>query len=270
MRRISPSLIGTMILGYLFLYVPIILVVIYSFNRSKLIGVWGGFSTHWYAELFSNTDLHKAILNSFKIASISATMAMTLGTLAAILLIRFPRFPGRTLFDGLITAPLVMPDVIMGLALLLMFVFFEQLMGWPYGRGVTTVTIAHITVGMAYVVVIVKARLAEFDRSLEEAALDLGATPAKVFFLITLPIIFPALAAGWLLAFTLSLDDLVIASFVNGPGATTLPMLVFSSVRLGVNPQINAFAALILLLVAVCVGIAGWIMHRRVTSFKGR
>lgn len=263
-RSLSWGGVASLLIGYSFLYIPIGLLVAFSFNKSHLVGVWGGFSTQWYKTLMHNSYLLKAASTSFKIATVSATGAVILGTLGAILMTRFRQFPGRTLFNGMICAPLVMPDVIIGLALLLMFILFEQLMGWPYGRGMTTVTLAHITVGMAYVVVIVRSRLLEFDRSLEEAALDLGATPTTVFLKITLPIIAPALGAGWLLAFALSLDDLVIASFVSGPGATTLPMIVFSSVRLGVTPEINALATLLILGVAICVTIAGFVMHRQV------
>ncbi len=261
-NRLSPFL-GTMIIvGFAFLYGPIASVIVYSFNASRLVTVWAGFSTRWYVELLSNDQIRNAALTSFEIALISATGALILGTLAGFVLSRYRRFAGRTIFGGLITGPLVMPEVITGLSLLLLFVALGQAIGWPKERGVLTIAIAHITLGMAYVSVVVEARLSSFDRSLEEAALDLGAKPAKVFAVITLPLIAPALVAGWLLAFTLSLDDLVIASFTSGPSATTLPMVIFSSVRMGVSPQINALATLLLVAVAAAVLIAGRILAR--------
>lgn len=249
--------------GYAFLYVPIALLIIYSFNESRLVTVWGGFSTKWYGELLQNDKLLTAAWLSVQIAAMTATLAVVFGTMAGLALSRFGRFPGRTLFGGLISAPLVMPDVIIGLSLLLLFVSFEGLFGWPQGRGMTTITIAHTTFAMAYVAVVVQSRLVSFDRSVEEAAMDLGARPMKVFFVITVPIIAPALLAGWLLAFTLSLDDLVIASFVSGPGATTLPMVVFSSVRLGVSPEINALATIIVAIVAVGITVAAILIARQ-------
>ncbi|WP_029007471.1 ABC transporter permease subunit [Azospirillum halopraeferens] len=249
--------------GYAFLYVPIGLLILYSFNDSRLVTVWGGFSTRWYGELMRNDQLIDAALLSLRIAASSATFAVVLGTMAGLAMVRFGRFRGRTLFGGMITAPLVMPEVITGLSLLLLFVAMEQLVGWPAGRGVTTITIAHTTFSMAYVAVIVQSRLVSLDESLEEAAMDLGARPAKVFFVITLPIIAPAIVSGWLLAFTLSLDDLVIASFVSGPGSTTLPMVIFSSVKFGVSPQINALATIIVLVVATGIFIASLLMARQ-------
>jgi putrescine transport system permease protein len=262
-NRLSPFLAVMLVLGYVFLYGPIASLVVYSFNASRLVTVWAGFSTHWYGELFRNAAIQRAAFISLEIALLSATGALLLGTLAGYALQRYRRFRGRALFGALATAPLVMPEVITGLSLLLLFVALEQAIGWPGGRGVLTVAIAHITLGTAYVAVVVEARLAAFDRSLEEAALDLGARPFKVFLVITLPLIAPALAAGWLLAFTLSLDDLVIASFTSGPSATTLPMVIFSSVRLGVSPQINALATLFLLAVAVLVTLAGRLLAAR-------
>ncbi|MEQ9327472.1 MAG: ABC transporter permease subunit [Rhodospirillales bacterium] len=251
-----------MAFGYAFLYGPIVSLIVYSFNESKLVTVWGGFSTKWYVELFGNTALLTAAWQSLKVAALSATAAVILGTLAAVAMVRFGRFFGRSLFQGMLTAPLVMPDVLIGLTMLLMFVSMERLTGWPDGRGLMTISIAHITLSIAYVVVVVQSRLRQTDRSIEEAALDLGARPAKVFFLITLPMIAPSLLAGWLLAFTLSLDDLVIASFTSGPGSTTLPMVVFSSARLGVNPQINALATILILLVAVALIVASRAFRR--------
>lgn len=253
----------SLIAGYIFLYAPIVLLIIYSFNRSRLVTVWGGFSTQWYGALLENDRILDAAWNSLKIATVNATVALVLGTVAGLVLARFGRFRGRTLLSGMVSAPLVMPDVITGLSMLLLFVTMEQIFGWPAGRGIVTITIAHITFSMAYVAVIVQSRLAGFDRSVEEAAQDLGAHPAKVFVLITLPIIAPALVAGWLLAFTLSLDDLVIASFVSGPASTTLPMVIFSSVRLGVTPEINALATILVALVTVAVIIAARLMRQR-------
>lgn len=239
------------ILGFTFLYAPIVSLVVFSFNESKLVTVWTGFSTKWYVKLFQDTQIIEAALLSLRIAAISASIALVLGTLVAIALVRFKRFKGKTVLTGMISAPLVMPDVITGLSLLLLFVSMESLFGWPAGRGVTTIIIAHTTFCMAYITVVVQSRLGDLDQSLEEAAQDLGATPVRVFFDITLPIISPALVSGWLLAFTLSLDDLVIASFVSGPGSTTLPMLIFSKIRLGVSPDINALAALIIGVVTI-------------------
>ena len=249
--------------GYAFLYVPIALLVVYSFNESRLVTVWGGFSTKWYAELINNDQLLGAAWLSLQVAAMSATAAVVLGTIAGLALARFGRFRGRTLFGGMITAPLVMPEVITGLSLLLLFVALEQLIGWPDGRGITTITIAHTTFTMAYVAVIIQSRLVSMDESLEEAAMDLGARPAKVFFVITLPIIAPAIVSGWLLAFTLSLDDVVVASFVSGPGSTTLPMVIFSSVKFGISPQINALATLMVLVVATGIFIASMVMARQ-------
>jgi putrescine transport system permease protein len=252
-----------MVAGFLFLYLPIVLLVVFSFNESRLVTVWGGFSTRWYGELFRNEQILGAAWLSFKIAAMNATGATVLGTLAGLALARFGRFRGRPLLTGLATAPLVMPEVITGLSLLLLFVAMEQLIGWPPGRGITTITIAHMTFSMAYVTVVVQSRLATLDESLEEAAMDLGARPAKVFFLITLPIILPAILAGWLLAFTLSWDDLVITSFVTGPGSSTLPIVIFSMVRLGVSPDINALATLLILAVAACTTVFGIYMLRQ-------
>ncbi|SFX06904.1 ABC transporter permease subunit [Marinospirillum alkaliphilum] len=249
-------------LGLMFLYVPMLILVIYSFNASRLVTVWAGFSTHWYGELLRDQQLMNAIWTSLKIAFYSASMAVCIGTLAAFVMTRFHRFRGRTTLSSMITAPLVMPEVITGLSLLLLFVHMAQIIGWPQDRGVATIWIAHTTFCSAYVAVVVSSRLREVDLSIEEAAMDLGATPFKTFFLITLPMIAPALAAGWLLAFTLSLDDLVIASFVSGPGATTLPMVVFSSVRLGVSPKVNALATLIILAVSLAAFIAWYLLRR--------
>ncbi|TVQ89558.1 MAG: ABC transporter permease subunit [Chromatiaceae bacterium] len=256
MRRGRWPLFTILAFGYAFLYIPVALLVIFSFNESRLVTVWSGFSTKWYAELFRNQQLLEAAWLSIRIAAVNATFAVLLGTLSANALVRHRRFRGRGGFELLLTAPLVMPDVIIGLSLLLLFVALQQGIGWPDGRGFTTITIAHITFSLAYVAVVVRARLSQLDRSLEEAAMDLGARPLTVYLRITLPLIAPALLSGWLLAFTLSLDDLVVASFVSGPGSTTLPMVIYASVRMGVSPQINALATLIMLFVALAVVVA--------------
>lgn len=249
--------------GFAFLYIPILSLVIFSFNSNKLVTVWAGFSTKWYSALMRNQQILEAAFLSLKIALITATIAVVLGTLVALCLTRLGVFRGRALLSGLATAPLVMPEVITGLSLLLLFVAMEQAIGWPAGRGVLTIIIAHATFAMAYVAVVVQSRLVGMDPSIEEAALDLGAKPAKVFFVITLPIIAPALISGWLLAFTLSLDDLVISSFVSGPGASTLPMVIYSKVRLGLSPEINALATLMVLVVALGVILASWVLARQ-------
>lgn len=249
-------------LVFAFLYLPMLMLVIYSFNSSRLVTVWAGFSTHWYSELVTNVALHEAVGLSLLIAFASATVAVILGTLASYTIVRFGKFKGVNLFSFMTTAPLVMPDVITGLALLLLFVAMGHFLGWPQDRGAITIWLAHVTFCTAYVTVVVSARLRELDKSIEEAAMDLGANPLKVFFIITLPMIAPALVSGWLLAFTLSLDDLVISSFVAGPGATTLPMLIFSKVRLGVSPDINALASIIILIVSV-IGFISWLLMRR-------
>jgi putrescine transport system permease protein len=249
--------------GYAFLYGPIVSLIVYSFNESRLVTVWAGFSTKWYAALLDNYALLNAAWFSIKIAAINATLAVVLGTLAALALVRLRDVRGQRSLSVMVAAPLVMPDVIIGLSLLLLFVAMEDLLGWPDGRGQLTILLAHLTFSMAYVTVVVHSRLKHMDQSLEEAALDLGARPLKVFFVITLPMIAPALVAGWLLAFTLSLDDLVIASFVSGPGSTTLPMMIYSSVRMGVSPQINALATIIIAMVSFAVLIAGIVMYRQ-------
>ena len=249
-------------LGYVFLYGPIVSLIVYSFNASRLVTVWAGFSTRWYGALLHNEAIKSAAWISLEVAFAAASGAVVIGTAAGFALARYRRFRGRTLFVFMVTAPLVMPEVITGLALLLLFVALESWIGWPEGRGVDTIILAHITFCMTFVAVIVQARLAAFDRSLEEAALDLGARPWKVFWLITLPLIAPALGTGWLLSFTLSLDDLVITSFVSGPSSTTLPMVIFSSVRLGVSPQINALATIFVALVTGLVAFVTWLNVR--------
>ncbi|MFO7278209.1 MAG: ABC transporter permease subunit [Pseudomonadota bacterium] len=255
-----------LILGLGFLYVPIMSMIVYSFNNSRLVTVWDSANSptlRWYFELFRNEQILSAAWLSIKVAALAATGAVVLGTLAGVALARFGPFRGRTLLSGLATAPLVMPEVITGLSLLLLFVALEQAIGWPQGRGMLTITLAHITFTMAYVTVVVQSRLTGFDDSLEEAAMDLGARPATVFFRITLPLIAPAIISGWLLAFTLSWDDLVIAQFVAGPGSSTLPMVIFSKVRLGVSPDVNALATIMVLIVAIGVVVAALLMRRR-------
>jgi len=256
-------------LGLAFIYIPMLILVIYSFNASRLVTVWGGWSVHWYVGLLDNTQLMNAVKRSLQIAFCTACAAVCLGTLAAFVITRIKRFRGRTMFSGLVTAPLVMPEVITGLSLLLLFVAMAQAVGWPAERGMVTIWIAHVTFCTSYVAVVVSGRLSELDQSIEEAAMDLGARPWKTFLLITVPMIAPSIAAGWLLSFTLSLDDLVLASFVSGPGSTTLPMEVFSSVRLGVKPEINAIASVILLAVSIFTLIA-WFIARGAEKRRGR
>lgn len=259
--RTPRLLFAALAFGYAFLYVPIISMIVYAFNESRLVTVWAGFSLKWWGELLRNDTMLDAALLSFRIAVVNACGATVLGAMAGFALARYPRFAGRTAFAGLIAAPLVMPEVIMGIATLLLFVALEQAAGWPE-RGAGTITIAHITFSAAFVAVVIQARLADFDRSLEEAAMDLGARPFTVFRTITLPLIAPSLVAGWLLAFTLSMDDLILTQFVAGPQSQTLPMLVYSSVRLGVSPQINVLATIIVIIVATAIVIAGWLMNR--------
>ncbi|WP_423205362.1 ABC transporter permease subunit [Pseudomonas kribbensis] len=258
-----------LIFGLMFIYLPMLILVIYSFNASKLVTVWGGWSVKWYVGLLDNTQLMGSVVRSLEIACYTAVAAVALGTLAAFVLTRVTRFKGRTLFGGLVTAPLVMPEVITGLSLLLLFVAMAQLIGWPQERGIVTIWIAHTTFCAAYVAVVVSARLRELDLSIEEAAMDLGAKPFKVFFLITIPMIAPSLAAGGMMSFALSLDDLVLASFVSGPGSTTLPMEVFSAVRLGVKPEINAVASLILLAVSLVTFLV-WYFGRKAEANRKR
>ncbi len=262
MQNRSLVLLTALALGFAFLYVPILSMVIYSFNESRLVTVWGGFSFKWYGELARNRQMLDAAWLSLRIAAVTATGAVIIGTLAGLVLARFGRFRMRTAFAGMVTAPLVMPEVITGLSLLLLFVALAPLPFVPDARGFSTITIAHMTLTLSYVTVVVQSRLSTMDDSLEEAAMDLGARPAKVFLLITLPIIAPAMISGWLLAFTLSLDDLVIASFTSGPTTNTLPMMIFSTVRRGVTPQINALATIMVAIVTVFVIITGIMMAR--------
>ena len=255
-RGLSAFNVTAVTLGLAFLYLPIVILVIYSFNASRLVTVWGGWSTRWYVALLNDGAMLDAAWTSLRIAFLSATAATMLGTLAALALVRGGRFPARIAFSGLVYAPLVMPEIITGLALLLLFVAIDV------DRGFWTVTAAHGTVTMCFVTVVVQSRLLSFDMSLEEAARDLGCTPLKAFLTVTLPLIFPAVAAGWMLAFTLSLDDLVIASFTTGPGSTTLPIRIYSEVRMGVKPEINAISTIMILLVAVGVIVAAWLAKR--------
>jgi putrescine transport system permease protein len=261
---------GMLGLGLIFLYVPILSMIVFSFNDSRSVTVWNSETSptlRWYERLLSDDQILSAAWLSIQVAAISATGAVILGTLTGLVLARFGPFKGRALLQGLTTAPLVMPEVITGLSMLLLFVSLEQLLmsffGWQFDRGVWTITIAHITFTMAYVTVVVQSRLAGFDDSLEEAALDLGAKPAKVFFRITVPLILPAILSGWLLAFTLSWDDLVVTQFVSGPGSNTLPMVIFSRVRLGVNPVVNALATIMVLVVALGVVLSAFLMRRQ-------
>ncbi|TCM55981.1 ABC-type spermidine/putrescine transport system permease subunit II [Rhizobium sp. PP-F2F-G48] len=257
MNRWSRFNIASIIIGFAFLYLPIVLLVVFSFNASKLVTVWAGFSTQWYAQLFRNQALMDAAWVTVRVGLLSATVATVLGTLAALAMTRYQRFHGRVLFSGMIYAPLVMPEVITGLSMLLLFVAIG------FDRGFWTLTIAHITFTMCFVAVVIQSRLASFDRSIEEAALDLGATPTATFFQVTLPVIAPAVFSGWVLAFTLSLDDLVISSFTSGPGATTLPMKIYSQVRLGVTPEINAACTILIGIVATGVLIASVVSRRQ-------
>jgi putrescine transport system permease protein len=262
--KLSTFLITAVCFVIAFLYIPIFMLIVYSFNYSKLVPVWGGFSIRWYEKLlFDSPEIWEAVVLSLKIATVNACFATILGTLAGLALVRFGAFRGRTLFSGMISAPLVMPEVITGLSLLLFFIWLQDSVGWPSERGFTTITIAHITFSMAYVAVIIQSRLVGMAQDLEEAAMDLGAKPLRVLIDITLPLLAPGMFAGWLLSFTLSLDDLVIASFVTGPGATTLPILIYSRVRLGLRPDINALATIIILVVAIGVLVAAWIMFRQ-------
>ncbi len=262
MRRIGPLGVTALLFGFAFLYVPIGLVVLYSFNASRLVSVWGGFSTRWYETLWQNQQLLDSVWVSLRVALVSATLATLLGTLAALALARYGRFRGRSAFAAMIYAPLVMPEVVIGLALLLLFVALDL------ERGFWTIVVAHTTLELCFVAVVAHARLVTLDRSLEEAAMDLGAGPLATFVHVTLPLIAPSLAAGFLLAFTISLDDFVLASFTSGPGSTTLPMRIYSQVRLGVTPEVNAISTLLIGFVAVSVlagALIGWIGRARIT-----
>lgn len=262
MNRRPVFLITMLCFGFAFFYIPILSMIVYSFNGSRLATVWGGFSIRWYQSLWTNRQVWEAVILSLKIAFVSATGATILGTMAGIALARFRRFRGRTVFSAMVTAPLVMPEVITGIATLMLFILMAQWIGWPGQRGFLTVTLAHITFSMVFVATVVQARLSWADRAIEEAAMDLGSRPWQVLRDITLPVISPAILAGWLLAFTISLDDVVITSFTTGPGNTTLPLLIWSKVKLGVTPDVNALATLIVVTVGIGVALAGFILHR--------
>lgn len=262
MRRRGPGLLAVLAFGYAFLYAPIVTLIVFSFNDSKLASVWSGFSTRWYGELFRNAKILDAAWLSLKIAAATATLAVLIGLAAAFALERFRDARGRKALGLMVHAPLVVPEVALGLSMLLLFVGLQDLIGWPAGRGALTVTLAHVTFACAYVTVIVRARLRQLDPMLEDAAADLGARPVATLWSVTLPALLPAVGAGWLLAFTLSLDDLIVASFVSGPGASTLPMVVFSSVRLGLTPEINALATIFVLVIAIIVGAGATLMLR--------
>ncbi len=262
MNRRPVFLITMLCFGFAFFYIPILSMMVYSFNGSRLATVWGGFSTKWYVSLLSNRQVLKAAVLSLQIAVVSATMATILGTMAGIALARFKRFRGRTLFSGLVTAPLVMPEVITGIASLMLFILMAEWIGWPAQRGFTTVTLAHITFSMVFVTTIIHSRLVQADEAIEEAAMDLGSRPWQVMKDITLPVISPAILSGWLLAFTISLDDVVITNFTTGPGTTTLPILIWSKVKLGVTPDINALATITVCIVGFGVAVAGWVLNR--------
>jgi putrescine transport system permease protein len=261
MRRHSPLLLTALCFGIAILYVPIVVLIAYSFNASPLVSVWGGFSTQWYSQLIHNRQLLQSALLSLEVAVTAATIAAVLGTLAAVALVRFARFRGRLLLVGMVNAPLVMPEIITGITQLLLFVSMVRMFSWPH-RGFTTIVISHVVFCTAYATVTVQSRLQSVDQSLEEAAMDLGSGPARAFIAVTLPIIAPALLSSWLLSFTLSLDDLVISSFVSGPGASTLPMVIYSKVKLGVSPDINALASLIICVVGGCILTAGYVMRK--------
>ena len=260
-ERFPPLLFSILCFGIAVLYIPIVVLIGYSFNASELVNVWGGFSIAWYSELLHNRQILNAAALSLEVGVVASTGAVILGTLAAIALTRYRTFRGKLLLTGMVNAPLVMPEVVTGITLLLLFVSMLQFFGWPH-RGFTTIVIAHVAFCTAYVTITVQSRLLSADRSLEEAAMDLGAGPVRAFCDTTLPIIAPALAAGWLLSFTLSLDDLVISSFVSGPGASTLPMVIYSKVKLGLSPDVNALASIIICVVGLCVLLAGYLMRR--------
>jgi putrescine transport system permease protein len=249
-------------IGFLFLYIPIVSLVVYSFNESQLVTVWTRFSTRWYAALLQDDELIAAAWLSLRVALLTAFASVFIGTWAGFVLARMGRFRGFTLYTGMINAPLVIPEVIQGISLLLLFVEMGQWLGWPAGRGILTIWIGHVMLCMSYVAIIVQSRVRDLHPSLEEAALDLGATPLRVFFSVTLPLISQALVAGWLLSFTLSIDDLVLSAFLSGPGSTTLPLVVFSRVRLGLNPEMNALATLFIAVVSVGVVAANVFMQR--------
>ncbi|WP_321871142.1 ABC transporter permease subunit [Burkholderia ubonensis] len=254
---------AVLLAGFAFLYIPIVSLIVYSFNESKLVTVWSGFSFRWYSALVDDDELLTAAWLSLKIGLMTATASVVIGTWAGFVLARMGRFRGFALFSGMINAPLVIPEVIQGISLLLLFIELGKWIGWPAERGIFTIWLGHVMLCISYVAIIVQSRVRELDPSLEEAALDLGATPLKVFFAVTLPLISQALIAGWLLSFTLSIDDLVLSAFLSGPGSTTLPLVVFSRVRLGLNPEMNALATLLIFAVTAGVVIANFVMLRQ-------
>lgn len=262
MNRRPTFLLSVLCFGFAFLYVPILSMIVFSFNNSRLATIWGGFSTKWYGKLLENDAILAAAKLSIEIALVSATLSTILGTMAGIALARFRRFRGRMLLNGMVTSPLIMPDVITGISLLIFFIMLKEYTGWPAQRGFTTVTLAHISISLTYVTTVVQSRLSQADMAIEEAAMDLGSRPWQVMKDITLPIIAPAILSGWLLAFTISLDDVVVTSFATGPGTTTLPILIWSKVKLGVTPDINALATIIVAIVAIGVVIAGVALNR--------
>jgi putrescine transport system permease protein len=262
MKRSPLFLLTLLAFGFAFLYIPILSMIVYSFNASRLATVWGGFSTKWYFSLLHNRQVMAALILSLKIALLSSTIATILGTMAGIALARFRRFRGRTLFSGMVTAPLIMPEVITGISSLMLFILMAEWLGWPPARGFATITLAHITFSMVFVTTVVQSRMLSADRAIEEAAMDLGSRPWQVLRDVTLPVISPAILSGWLLAFTISLDDVVITSFTTGPGNTTLPLLIWSKVKLGVTPDVNALATLIVLVVAIGTAISGLLIAR--------
>jgi len=262
------SLLTGAALGFTFLYIPMLMLIVFSFNEARLTTSWSRFSLRWYASLFSNDAIFNALIVSLKIAVISATIATIVGTMAAFALVRFKKFKGKTFFSALIIAPMVMPEVMTGLAMLIFFVWMERIFGWPEGRGMTTIALAHITFCITFVAVIVRSRLYSMGEDLEEAAMDLGSRPLGVIFNITLPLIAPAMISGWLLSFTLSLDDVILATFLSGPGSTTLPLVIFGKVKLGVSPDINALGTIIIAIVTTGIVIAGWLMTKREKAYQ--
>ena len=268
MKKKNTGILTVTLFGYAFLYIPLVILMIFSFNESKSVTLWSSFSTKWYQSLFQNEQLVSAFINSLKVALLSSTLSVSLGLLVSLVIVKFTKFFGRSIFKGLASAPIVMPEILLGFAFLMLFVFLEDSFGWPVSGSLTTITLAHTTVAIAYVTAILTAQLINVDQSLMEAALDLGASPVKAFFVITVPIIYPALLGAWLLAFVLSFDDVVIASFVSGPESTTLPIVIFSSIRLGLSPEINAFSTLLILVIACFIFVVSFLNQRQKNLFQ--
>jgi len=268
MKKNNTGILTVTLFGYAFLYIPLVILMIFSFNESKSVTLWSRFSTKWYHSLFHNEQLVSAFINSLKVALLSSTLSVSLGLLVSLVIVKFTKFFGRSIFKGLASAPIVMPEILLGFAFLMLFVFLEDSFGWPVSGSLTTITLAHTTVAIAYVTAILTAQLINVDQSLMEAALDLGASPVKAFFVITVPIIYPALLGAWLLAFVLSFDDVVIASFVSGPESTTLPIVIFSSIRLGLSPEINAFSTLLILVIACFIFVVSFLNQRQKNLFQ--